>query len=87
LDDPLIWVRAVHFGATMMVTGGVIFLAFIAEPAFRSVDDTRFAACSRARPHAGMDRPRCGGFRVRPGWFSGGADERAVLAAVPAGIV
>jgi putative copper resistance protein D len=49
LDEPLIWVRAVHFGATMMVTGGVLFLAFIAEPAFRSGDDTRVAALVRAR--------------------------------------
>jgi copper resistance protein D len=44
LDDPLIWVRAIHFGATMMVTGGVFFLAFIAEPAFRGRDDTGVAA-------------------------------------------
>jgi putative copper resistance protein D len=49
LDDPLIWVRALHFGATMMVTGGVFFLAFIAEPAFRAVDDTRLATLVRVR--------------------------------------
>jgi putative copper resistance protein D len=36
LDDPLIWVRAIHFGATMLVMGGVIFDAFIAAPAFRA---------------------------------------------------
>jgi putative copper resistance protein D len=49
LDDPLIWVRAIHFGATMMVSGGVSFLTFIAEPAFRAADTTRVAALVRAR--------------------------------------
>jgi putative copper resistance protein D len=49
LDDPLIWVRAIHFGAAMMVMGAVFFLAFIAEPAFRTVDDTRVAALVRSR--------------------------------------
>jgi putative copper resistance protein D len=49
LDDSLIWVRAIHFGATMMVTGGVFFLAFIAEPAFRAVNDTRVAKLVRLR--------------------------------------
>jgi copper resistance protein D len=49
LNDPLIWVRAIHFGATMMVMGGVFFLAFIAEPAFRAVDDRGVAARVRSR--------------------------------------
>jgi putative copper resistance protein D len=49
LDDPLIWLRAIHFAATMMVTGGVLFHAFIAEPAFRAADGTRVAALVRAR--------------------------------------
>jgi putative copper resistance protein D len=48
LDDPLIWVRAIHFGATMMVTGGMFFLAFIAEPAFHVVDGARVAVHVRA---------------------------------------
>ena len=48
MDDPLIWVRAIHFGATMMVTGGMFFLAFIAEPAFRAADGMRVAAFVRA---------------------------------------
>ena len=54
MDDPLIWVRAIHFGATMMVMGAVSFLAFIAEPAGRTVDNTRVAAlvCSRLVPMA-----------------------------------
>jgi copper resistance protein D len=35
LDVLLIWVRAVHFAATISVCGVVIFQAFVAEPAFR----------------------------------------------------
>jgi putative copper resistance protein D len=35
LDDPLIWVRAVHLASTICVSGVVFFLVFIAEPAFR----------------------------------------------------
>jgi putative copper resistance protein D len=49
LDDPLIWVRAIHFGATMMVMGSVFFIAFIAAPAMRGRDDTSFAARLRFR--------------------------------------
>jgi putative copper resistance protein D len=49
LDDPLIWVRAIHFGATMMVMGGVFFGAFIAAPALRGRDDTGIAARVRFR--------------------------------------
>jgi putative copper resistance protein D len=43
LEDPLIWVRAIHFGATMMVMGGVVFLTFIAIPAMRGRDGTGVA--------------------------------------------
>jgi copper resistance protein D len=49
LNDPLIWVRAIHFGATMMVTGGVIFGAFIGEPACRAANSARFGARVRSR--------------------------------------
>jgi len=35
LDEPLVWVRAVHFAATISLTGTVLFLALIAEPVFR----------------------------------------------------
>ena len=49
MDDPLIWVRAVHFGATMMVMGGVFFRAFIAEPAFRAANGAPVAALVRFR--------------------------------------
>ena len=34
MDDPLIWWRAIHFAATMMVAGVVFFLALVGEPAF-----------------------------------------------------
>jgi copper resistance protein D len=34
MDDPFVWVRAIHFAATMSVSGVVIFLALVAEPAF-----------------------------------------------------
>jgi putative copper resistance protein D len=45
LNDPLIFVRAVHFIATMMVGGAVLFAAFIAEPAFRKTSGVgRFVA-------------------------------------------
>ncbi len=57
MDDPLIWVRAIHFGATMMVMGGVFFRVFIAMPAMRGRDDTGIAA-------------RVGFQLVLIGWFS-----------------
>jgi putative copper resistance protein D len=49
LDDPLIWVRAIHFGATMMVMGGVFFSAFIAAHAMRGRDVSGIAARVRFR--------------------------------------
>ena len=49
MDDPLIWVRAIHFGATMMVMGGVFFSVFIAAPAMRGRDNTGIAARVRFR--------------------------------------
>jgi copper resistance protein D len=39
LDDPLIWVRAVHFAATISVCGVVIFHAFVGAPAFRAASN------------------------------------------------
>jgi putative copper resistance protein D len=38
MDDPFIWVRAIHFAATILVSGVVLFSAFVAEPAFRKAD-------------------------------------------------
>jgi putative copper resistance protein D len=34
LDDPLIWVRAIHFAATIVVAGTIFFQVLIAEPSF-----------------------------------------------------
>jgi len=34
VDDPLIYVRAIHFGATIALVGVIFFVALIAEPAF-----------------------------------------------------
>jgi putative copper resistance protein D len=53
LNDPLIWVRAIHFGATMMVMGDVFFRAFIGEPAFRAANSACFGARVRS-PLAAM---------------------------------
>jgi putative copper resistance protein D len=39
LDEPLVWVRIVHFAATLSIAGTVLFLALLAEPAFRKLDD------------------------------------------------
>ncbi len=35
--DPLVMVRAVHYAATVMVAGAVVFTRFVAEPAFQTV--------------------------------------------------
>ena len=35
LDDPLIWIRGLHFAATVSVTGGVLFQTLVAEPALQ----------------------------------------------------
>jgi len=43
LNDPLIWVRAIHFAATMMVAGIFFFLTFVAEPTFQIAGDNRRA--------------------------------------------
>ena len=34
--DPLIYVRAIHFAATITVAGAVFFIVFMAEPTFRN---------------------------------------------------
>jgi hypothetical protein len=44
LNDPLIYVRALHFAATITVLGVVWFIAFIAEPAFRHTKHDAAAA-------------------------------------------
>jgi len=37
LDDPLIWIRAVHLASTVMASGLAVFVLVVAEPALRSV--------------------------------------------------
>jgi putative copper resistance protein D len=50
LADPLIWIRGIHYIATMSAAGGVFFLAFVGEPAFRPTDrNARVPAIVRAR--------------------------------------
>jgi len=39
LIDPLMVMRAIHFAATLMVAGGLLFACCVAEPAFRTVAD------------------------------------------------
>lgn len=39
MDEPLIYVRAIHFAATIAVAGVVFFVVFIAEPAFAKAGD------------------------------------------------
>jgi copper resistance protein D len=39
MNDPLVWVRTVHFAATISVVGAIFFRGFIAEPAFAIADN------------------------------------------------
>jgi putative copper resistance protein D len=48
LDDPLIYVRAIHFAAALVVAGIVFFVVFIAEPAFaKAGNEARLPAAVR----------------------------------------
>jgi putative copper resistance protein D len=49
LLDPLIWTRAVHFTATIAVTGAIFFLGFVAEPAFREAKAADGMLCGLRR--------------------------------------
>ena len=50
MDEPLIWVRIVHFAAAISVTGALLFLTFIAEPVFRKLDGAaKITAVVRSR--------------------------------------
>src|SRR5947209_19268692 len=42
----MIWVRVLHFAATMTVVGASFFLVFVAEPAFRSVQNNGVVAAT-----------------------------------------
>ena len=48
MDDPLIYVRAIHFAAALVVAGIVFFVVFIAEPAFaKAGNEARLPAAVR----------------------------------------
>lgn len=50
MDDPLIYARAIHFGATITAVGAIFFSIFIAGPAFsKSEADARSPAVLRAQ--------------------------------------
>jgi putative copper resistance protein D len=49
VNDLLILARAVHFAATVTVAGAVFFIAFVADPAFRQTDSSKFTAAVRRR--------------------------------------
>jgi putative copper resistance protein D len=50
LADPLLYARAIHFAATMLVAGVVLFAVFVAAPAWRGVASNNGAAVEvRAR--------------------------------------
>ena len=50
VDDPLFYVRAAHFAATLIAAGAVIFAVLIAEPAFGSAKiETPLAQTVRSR--------------------------------------
>lgn len=49
MTDPLSYVRAVHFAATMVAAGTVFFLVFIAGPAFAAASDIPSTAAERFR--------------------------------------
>jgi len=38
VDEPLIWIRAVHYAATMSITGTIFFRALVANSAFHAVE-------------------------------------------------
>lgn len=48
MDDPIVYARAVHFAATIMAAGVVLFVVFIAEPSLRKAPgEMRVALRSR----------------------------------------
>jgi putative copper resistance protein D len=49
LTDPLVYVRAVHFAATILAAGVVFFQFFIAEPAFAAAGDVIYPAMEKLR--------------------------------------
>lgn len=49
LADPLLYARAIHFAATMLVAGVVLFAVFIAAPAWRGAGNSAVAINVRTR--------------------------------------
>lgn len=49
MADPLVYVRAVHFAATMLAAGVVFFQALVAEPAFAAAGGELYPAMQRLR--------------------------------------
>ena len=49
LADPLFYARAIHFAATILVAGVVLFAIFVAAPAWRGGGDSAAASNIRAR--------------------------------------
>ena len=49
MADPLLYARAVHFAATMLVAGVVLFVVFVAAPAWRGGGDSAVAFNVRRR--------------------------------------
>jgi putative copper resistance protein D len=49
LADPLFYARAIHFAATLLVAGAVLFVVFVAAPAWRGAGDGTVAIKVRTR--------------------------------------
>src|SRR4029077_21172555 len=49
LADPLFYARAIHFAATLLVAGAVLFVVFVAAPAWRGAGAGTVAIKGRTR--------------------------------------
>ena len=49
MSDPLLYARAIHFAATLLVAGVVLFAVFVAGPAWRGSGDSAVASNVRTR--------------------------------------
>jgi copper resistance protein D len=49
VDEPLIWIRAIHFAATISTTGTIFFRVFVAEPAFHAAAEGELTSTARSR--------------------------------------
>ena len=48
VDEPLIWVRAIHFAATMSTSGTIFFRVFVAEPVFHATVEGKLVSAARS---------------------------------------